>query len=132
MRANGSWILACFVAACGGGSDNKPVDALIVIADAAIDAAPDAFEPVFDFTCMGNAAPTTAPATITISGTVNLVVPNGFQVGIEPGHNVQIQGCRASDLRCQEAELFSDSTIIAGCPATGWLRWASRSRVKTL
>ncbi len=66
--------LTAFAVACGGGSDAKPDAPPIVIPDAPM---PDAFVPPmpdaqqFDFTCLGNSAPTTAPATVAISGSVN-------------------------------------------------------------
>jgi hypothetical protein len=62
--------LSAFAVACGGGnSDNNP-DALIVILDAAPDAPPPPPDaPSFDFSCMNNPAPDTAPATITVAGT---------------------------------------------------------------
>lgn len=63
---------ASLAAACGGSSSDKP-DALVLHLDAAIDAQPDApplpDAPEYDFSCAGNAAPTTATANITVSGT---------------------------------------------------------------
>jgi hypothetical protein len=58
-----------FAVACGGG-DAKPDAAPIIIPDAAPDAPPPPIDAQqFDFTCMNNPAPTTAPATIVLSGT---------------------------------------------------------------
>jgi hypothetical protein len=60
--------------ACGGSDGAKPDAPPIVVPDAP---APDAFVPpqpdaqTFDFSCMGNAAPTTAPATVSITGTAS-------------------------------------------------------------
>ncbi len=63
---------ASLAAACGGGGNDKP-DALVLHLDAAIDAQIDApplpDAPEYDFSCMGNAAPTTAAAMITVTGT---------------------------------------------------------------
>jgi len=80
--------------ACGGGDSNKP-DALIVIPDAAI----DAFQPdsppdaqVFDFSCMGNAAPTTAPATVAISGTASDI--NIIAMSLDPVENAAVKAFR--------------------------------------
>lgn len=60
--------------ACGGDGGSKTPDAAVqadaaVEIDATPDAAPDAPVQQYDFSCMGNAAPTTAPTTMTLSGT---------------------------------------------------------------
>ncbi len=118
MRAIRTCILASLaaVAACGGGS-NKDVDALIIIPDAAIDAPPDAFEPVFDFACMGNTAPTTAQAMITLGGTVGEVVVSGTTPSVQAAHNATVAVCKGD---CANAnQLDTKTTPMMGCPAMG-------------
>jgi len=95
--------------ACGGGDSNKP-DALIVIPDAAI----DAFQPdsppdaqVFDFSCMGNTAPTTAPATVAISGTTSDI--NIIAMALEPVANAAVKAVNALD-----ATIATDTSDAAG------------------
>jgi hypothetical protein len=72
MRRFSPFVLAT-LAACGGG--NSGPDASIVIPDAPADAAPDSPPPPdaqeFDFSCENDPPATTAPATITIAGSVN-------------------------------------------------------------
>lgn len=77
-------------AACGGNdntTDDVPViDAPIVAIDAkAIDAAPDsptidAAQETFDFTCETNAAPTTIPASVSVSGVTQSLALSGQAV----------------------------------------------------
>jgi hypothetical protein len=74
---------ACFavamlaLAACGS-NEAKP-DALIIIPDAAIDAKVwmDAPPPTADLSCLNMAAPTTAPANITIAGSTSTLSMGG-------------------------------------------------------
>lgn len=65
-----SAVLFIAATACGNDSTTKPPDATPPV-DAAPDAAPDAFVRQPDFSCMGNTAPTDAPATINVAGTAN-------------------------------------------------------------
>lgn len=67
------------LAACGGGGGGPP-DAVIVLPDAPPDARPiDApAGPNYDFSCLGQPFPTTAPATITAAGTVQEITMQGF------------------------------------------------------
>ncbi len=87
-----------FAAACGddGGST---VDAPKII-DAAPDAPPDAYvpdAPNYDFSCLNNAAPTTATAMVQISGTAQeVVVQGGTSLAIQPSAGVSIQACKGS------------------------------------
>ena len=71
------------VAACGGGSatpdahvvqiiDARPIDAPTPVDVLPIDAQ------AYDFTCLGMAEPTTAPATITIAGTTQEITTGGI------------------------------------------------------
>lgn len=83
--------------ACGG-NDVKPDAPPIVVPDAAIDAfVPDAppDAQVFDFTCMNNPAPTTAPATITLSGTTQNF--NLLAMMLEPVANAAVVTRNAAD-----------------------------------
>jgi hypothetical protein len=92
---------ACHVVAClalaGCGSDSAQPDALIVIPDAPPDAAfLDAPLPVYDFSCTGNPLPTTANASITLSGTVSRISIVGGTPSIDPldGATVAADLCR--------------------------------------
>ena len=81
------------LAACG--EDAAKPDALIII-DAAIDAPPidappDA--PNYDFTCLGNTAPTTAIDPVTLSGTVSEVVLNGGSPSVQNASGVTLEAC---------------------------------------
>ena len=128
MRAIRTCLLA-MLAACGGGG-SKEIDAMIIIPDAAPDAPPDAFEPVFDFTCMGNTAPTTAPANITLAGTATEVVIQGLQPAIAPSHAATVDTCRTSGgVICAPggappARMDTQTTAANGCPNTG-CPWAT-------
>lgn len=89
------------LAACG--SDHaKDIDASIKIADAPPDMKvfEDAPPPMFDFSCMGNAAPTTATATVTLSGTVRQVSINGTTPSIDPLANATVDACDAATATC--------------------------------
>lgn len=91
--------VAAIVFAAGCGDDGATIDAPIVIIDAAIDAPPDAYvpdAPNYDFTCLNNAAPTTATATIQLSGTAQQVVVQGTMPSVELAANVTIQACRVN------------------------------------
>jgi hypothetical protein len=117
MRAIRTCLFAA-LAACGGG-DSKP-DALIIIPDAAPDAPPDAFEPMFDFTCMGNAAPTTATANVTLGGIVGEIVLNGTQPQFQASHGAKVDVCKASSTTCTGADqLDTITTPASGCPSMG-------------
>ncbi len=108
-------------AACGG-SDDKPVDAMIIIPiDAAPDAPPDAFEPTFDLSCLGNPAPTTAAATVTLAGVaVEVAVTTGGMPQIQASHGATIDVCEGT---CAGGTgnflLDTQTTAATGCPATG-------------
>jgi len=86
-----------FAAACG--DDAATPDAPIVIVDAAIDAPPDAYvpdAPNYDFSCLGNAAPTTATATIQLAGTAQEVFINGTTPGIRNAMGVSVKACKSN------------------------------------
>jgi hypothetical protein len=105
------------LAACGG-SDATPDAAIIIIPDAPPDAAPpDAFEPTFDLACIGNAAPTTATANVTLSGVGVEVAIAGTSPTIQASHAATIDICEAA---CAGADkLDTQVTAATGCPTTG-------------
>lgn len=78
------------VAACGDGGSAKP-DAPLIHLDAAIDAVPDSPPPPdapnYDFTCLNNTAPTTASATITVTGTASTIAG----MAMAPADNVTLE-----------------------------------------
>ena len=97
LRAVVTIAAIAFSAACG--DDAATPDAPIVIADAAIDAPPDAYvpdAPNYDFSCIPNAAPTTATATIQLSGTAQEVFLNGTTPGIRNAMGVSVQACKGN------------------------------------
>ncbi len=105
------------LAACGGGGDSNPDAPVIVIPDAAIDSPPDAFEPTFDLSCRGNAAPTTADANLVISGVGLEVVINGTMPSLAASHNATIDTCKNN---CTGGDkLDTKTTAASGCPSTG-------------
>jgi hypothetical protein len=106
-------------AACGGGSNTEP-DAAKIFLDAPIDAPPpDAFEPTFDFTCMGNTQGAAA-ANVTLSGFAAEVVIAGMAPDIQPSHGAKVDFCKASSTTCTNADLLDTmDTPANGCPATG-------------
>jgi hypothetical protein len=118
MRAIRTVLLA-LVAACGGGS-SKDIDAMVmVIPDAAPDAPPDAFEPIYDFSCMGNAQGAVS-ANVQLSGFVLEVVLNGITPDIAPAHDAVVDACKAASDTCVTQDLLDSQTMPAnGCPATG-------------
>ena len=86
------------LAACGG-SSNKPADAPVadsapdakVFLDAAIDAPPS-----YDLTCAGTAAPTTANAMVTLSGTLTQVDAMGLTPSFMMVSGATVDGCKAN------------------------------------
>lgn len=118
MRAIRTCIFASLVAACGGGSGDK-VDALIIIPDAPPDAAPDAFELVFDFSCMGNSQPA-AMANVTLGGAAGEVVANGATPALQASHSAKIDLCDGTSTTCTgNDELDTVTTPASGCPQMG-------------
>ena len=88
-------VLATTVTASGCGSDNSnTVDASI---DAPADAAPpDA--PSYDFSCMANPAPTTAPDMLTITGTVSTLNASLMTVMVDGATvDICIANCNGPD-----------------------------------
>ena len=98
---------ACFVVAilafagAGCDGDNAAADAAIKLIDAAPDAKEflDAPPPMYDFTCMGNAAPTTAAGQITLSGTVRQVNFTG-SISVDPLDGAAVRSCTAGAANC--------------------------------
>ncbi len=97
LRAVATIASIAFIAACGDDGGSASIDApKIVDAPKVIDAPPDAYvpdAPSYDFSCLNNAAPTTATATVTISGTAQEV---STSFALQPSAGVSIQACKGS------------------------------------
>ncbi len=112
MRAIAVALLA--LAACG--SDKAQPDAQIVIQDAPppdMKIYEDAPPPSFDFSCMGNTAPTTATAQVTLSGTVQEVSLNGATPSIDPLADATVDACAASSTACTGQDQLGTATTDA-------------------
>lgn len=91
------------LAACGSDGADKP-DAPKAI-DAAVDAIPDsppADASIYDFSCLGNSAPTTIAATVTISGTAREVIVQGMTPSVVANGNVSIKACKGDCLNAND------------------------------
>jgi hypothetical protein len=138
---------ACFtvatlaLAACG--SDHAAVDASIKIIDAPppdMKVFEDAPPPMFDFSCMGNAAPTTATANITLSGTAQSVSFSGLTALA----NATLSACKAGASTCTGPNLYGTDTSAAdgswsigpfatgGTPVDGYIDITSSTTRPTL
>lgn len=105
LRASLSVALFALIApaACGNDSASTPVDALVIVDAADLDAAIDAplpadAPPVYDFSCAVNTTPpTTAPANLTLAGTVQEIYLDfaTFQPGIRASANASLTACVA-------------------------------------
>ena len=100
--------------ACGSSNPTTTVDAPKAAIDAAhstIDAAvvphDDASTATYDFSCMGNAAPTTASATVTISGSVE-EVSSSFAVTAPSG--AALKACKNGAANCSGNNLVGSAT----------------------
>lgn len=137
LRAVATIAAIAFSAACG--DDAATPDAPIVIADAAIDAPPDAYvpdAPNYDFSCVPNAVPTTATATVTIGGTAREIA--GLS-GPTLSSGAQITACRGD---CMNGDLLDTQTTgsagtftsiaiqTGGTPVDGYLR-ATKANFRT-
>ena len=109
LRACSSVAVLALVA-CG--SDHGKVDGGIVIVDAAPDAKVfmDAPPPMFDFSCMGNTAPTSGAAMITLSGTVRQVSINGTNPDIAPLQGATVDACNAATATCTGMNKYGTDT----------------------
>jgi hypothetical protein len=118
---------ACFViaslalaAACG--SDHATPDAAIKIIDAPPDAKvfSDAPPKVYDFSCMGNAAPTSATANITVSGSVQEISISGMTPSIAAIEGATVNACDATLSTCtQQNRLGTDTSAADGSFSVG-------------
>ena len=85
-------------AACGGDGGSAKPDAPVIQLDAAVDAAPDTpplpDAPSYDLTCLNNTAPTTAAATVTISGTTQEVSSQGTTPTIMGVSGATVKSCK--------------------------------------
>jgi hypothetical protein len=109
---------ACFViaslalaAACG--SDSAKPDASIKIIDASPDS-PKVWEdappgPNYDFSCMGNTAPTTATADITLSGTAQRVGLGGATALAD----ATLKACKADAATCSGQDQYGTTATSA-------------------
>lgn len=106
-------ISTMFFAACGDDGGNKIVDAgpgdggSNQPVDARADAPPVDADPNLDFSCYGNTAPTTAPATVAISGTAQSFSPSGGS----PLGDVAIKACKGD---CTGNDLLASTTSANG------------------
>jgi len=123
------------LAACGGNGSGNP-DATIIVPDAAPDAfvvipdaPPDA--PNYDFSCETTPVPTTAAATVTISGTAQGLGFNGQAVSITPLNGATIDFCKGNctgnnklDTKTSAADgtFTSASLSTGGTPLDGYVR----------
>ena len=85
-------------AACGGDGGSAKPDAPVIHLDAAVDAAPDTpplpDAPSYDLTCLNNTAPTTANATVTISGTTQEISVSGGGPSVMPVSGAMVKSCK--------------------------------------
>jgi hypothetical protein len=101
-------IRACLVmpigllAACGGSNSNNQIDAKVadssgsaVDAKVFLDAPPDA-PPVYDFSCLNVAPPTTAADPVSISGLAQEVSLNGVTPSIAPYAGNTLAACKGA------------------------------------
>ena len=116
MRKLSLTLFSIGAAACGSDAaktpdaakaiDAKPIDAPKVFLDA-----PPA---VYDFSCMGNAAPTTAAASISMSGVVTQVDVQGMTPVITPLDGATLDGCKAGAANCTNANHYGTQVTSAG------------------
>jgi hypothetical protein len=113
MRTLHTFIVATLVA-CGGGGGEKP-DAPMIVHDAP----PDAFVPdsppdaqPLDLTCAGNPAPTTATATVTVSGGASGLTLNGMNPQVVALTGATINACTGD---CKAQNKLDTITTDAQC-----------------
>jgi hypothetical protein len=108
------FVALCLAVAACGGNEAKP--------DASIDApkTPDAKVwndappgPTFDFTCMGNTAPTTADANITLTGSVQQLHIEGITPSVMAVADASLKACVAGAADCDNANLKGTATSAA-------------------
>jgi len=129
MRLRSTWSLAvcslfALVAACGdddggGDSSDHPDAAANIDASSVVDATagePDAMPA--DISCLGNPAPTDAPATVTLTGSV-------FSIGI--GGNSPVEGAIVQ-MRRAANDRNLDSNAPDGTPADGSFALTGKTR----
>lgn len=121
------------LAACGDDGGSAKPDAPVIHLDAAVDAAPDTpplpDAPSYDLTCHGNAAPTTADPTVTVSGTAQVV----SGMNLAPANNVSLEAHSVvggatldTDGPTGAAGTWTLGPITAGVPVDAYIR-ATRS-----
>ena len=114
LRACFAVAVLAMAASCG--EDHAKADAAIVIVDAPPDAKQffDAPPPMYDFTCMGNAAPTTATAQITLGGTVQRAYLNGTTPAVAPRDGATLKACKAGETTCTGQNQYGNNVTSAG------------------
>jgi hypothetical protein len=94
--------LCLAIAACGSDDRNGPadasIDAKVVLPDAKVFM--DAPPPVYDFSCIGNAAPTMADANITLTGTVQQLDIQGITPSLSAVADASLKACVAGAANC--------------------------------
>lgn len=94
------------LAACGSKAAKTP-DAAPPKPDAPVDSTPPMPDappppdaPSYDFSCLGKPLPTTASATVTVSGTAEEVAINGVSPGLNPLVGATLDACAAAGSDC--------------------------------
>jgi hypothetical protein len=105
------------LAACGSNAAKTP-DAAPPKPDAAPidsppptpDSPPPPDAPAYDFSCLGQPLPTTAPATVSVSGTVEEVAISGVSPGINPLSGASLVACANGAADCMNANQLATAT----------------------
>jgi hypothetical protein len=111
---------ACFVvavsalAACGDDGGNAKADAGMPDSGPDAKVFMDAPPPMFDFSCAGNAAPTTATANVTLTGDVTRISVNGITPMFNALGGATLKACRAGTNCSGQDELDMDTSMNDG------------------
>lgn len=91
-------LVLVLAAACGSSNGGKQVDAQIKVPDAPPDAKMwmDAPPPMYDFSCAGNTAPTTALDPVNVSGTVTELGVSGMAPTFTMLANATVDACKGN------------------------------------
>lgn len=105
------------LAACGSKPSNKTPDAPPPQADApkpTPDAPPDSppapDAPSYDFSCLGQGLPTTAPATVTVAGTAEEIVQVNSFPSIQPLNGGTLDACKTGAPNCMGGNRLATAT----------------------
>jgi hypothetical protein len=112
--------------ACGDDGGNAQIDAA-VISDAPPDAKEffDAPPPVYNFTCIGNGQPSSATATVTLSGTVQQVALGGTGITFTPVPAASVDACNAASNTCSGAGTAMSTSATDGTFSIGPINTSS-------